>query len=155
MSKRVLITSLIGLAVVGGVAAGAVAVTSASAATATPTKLTVANGTARYVAPSVGAAGSLTFTADVRDDSGVERLKVIAWPASSQLDPTEKDLRHVDDATCVRTSDETSRCTYALKVTQREAADLAKGTWYVSALATAKDGDTSFVPRAATFRVTG
>jgi hypothetical protein len=151
MSKRVLVSSLLGLTVVGGVVAGGLAVTAATAAT----KLTVENGSARYVAPSDATAGSLTFTADVSDDSGVKSFKVLAWPASSKLDPTEKELRGAEAAKCERTSDETSRCTYTLKVTQREAAELAKGTWHVSALATAKDGNTSFVPRAADFQITG
>jgi hypothetical protein len=112
------------------------------------------NGSARYVAPSDADAGELTHATDVSDDSGVRSLKVIAWPASSKLDPTEAELRHVDSATCEATSDETSRCTYTLKVTKEEAAKQPEGTWYVSALTTAKDGDTTFVSRAATFTVT-
>ncbi|WP_328672300.1 DUF5707 domain-containing protein [Streptomyces sp. NBC_00328] len=149
MSKRVLVSSLIGVAVVGGVAAGGYAMAS------TATEPTLENGSARYVAPSGGSTGSLTFTADVRDDSGVRGLKVLAWPASSKLDPTEAELRHADDATCRSTSDDTSRCTYTLKVTKKEAAELDQGTWYVSASAVAEDGDTVFVSRAAAFDVKG
>jgi hypothetical protein len=149
-SKHILFSSLLGVALVGGIAAGGLAMASASS----PTEPTLENGSARYVAPSDGGAGSLTFTADLSDDSGVKGLKVVAWPASSKLDPTEAELRDVEDATCTRTTDETSRCTYTLRVTKAEAADLAKGTWYVSALATAEDGGTTFVPRAATFDVT-
>jgi hypothetical protein len=119
-----------------------------------PTEPTLENVSARYVAPTDSEAGSLTFTADVSDDSGVKDLKVLPWPAGSKLDVTEKDLRHVDSAKCESTSDETSRCTYTLRVTKKEAAELDQGTWYVSALATAKDGDTTFVSRAATFDVT-
>ncbi|TPQ21084.1 DUF5707 domain-containing protein [Streptomyces sporangiiformans] len=148
MSKRIIVSSLIGFAVIGGVAAGGLAVASAA------TELTVENSSARYVAPSGGKAGSITFTADVSDDSGIRGLKVLAWPASSKLDPTEAELRSVDSATCRSTSDDTFRCTYTAKVTKAETAGLAEGTWYVSALATAKDGDTKFVPRAATFDVT-
>ena len=91
---------------------------------------------------------------DVSDDSGVRGLKVLVWPASSKLDPTAAELRSAESAKCRSTSDETSRCTYTLKVTKQEAADLPKGTWYVSALATAEDGGTTFVPRAATFDLT-
>lgn len=145
MSKRILFSSLIGAVVLGGVAAGGIALASA------PTEPTLENGSARYAAPSDDGAGSLTYTVDVNDDSGVRGLKVVVWPASSKLDPTEAELRSVENAKCKSTSDETSRCTYTLKVTEREAADLDKGTWYVSALATAKDGDTTFVPRATTF----
>jgi hypothetical protein len=149
MSKRVLVSSLIGIAVIGGVTAGGLAIASAS------TEPTVENPSARYVAPSGTTAGSLTFTADVSDDSGVRGLKVIAWPASSKADLTEKDMRHVESATCEKTSGETSRCTYKLKVTKAEAAKVDKGTWYVSVLATAEDGDTKFVDRIAKFDIAG
>ncbi|MBV1942605.1 hypothetical protein KUF83_39650 [Streptomyces sp. BV286] len=148
MSKRILLSSLIGAVALGGVAAGGLALASA------PTEPTLEHGSARYTAPSDGSEGSLVYTVDVSDDSGIRGLKVVVWPASSKLDPTEAQLREVESAKCRSTSDETSRCTYTLKVTKREAADLAKGTWYVSALATAKDGDTTSVPRAATFDVT-
>ncbi|MFI1213251.1 DUF5707 domain-containing protein [Streptomyces sp. NPDC020802] len=148
MSKRILLSSLIGAVALGGVAAGGLALASA------PTEPTLEHSSARYTAPSDGSEGSLVYTVDVSDDSGIRGLKVVVWPASSKLDPTEAQLREVESAKCRSTSDETTRCTYTLKVTKREAADLAKGTWYVSALATAKDGDTTSVPRAATFDVT-
>ncbi|MFD8823176.1 DUF5707 domain-containing protein [Streptomyces sp. NPDC059605] len=147
MSKRILMSSLIGATALGAVAAGGLAMAS------TATEPTLENGSARYTAPSGGAAGTLVFTADVSDDSGVRGLKVLAWPASSELDPTEAELRSVADATCLRTTAETSRCTYTLRITEKEAAEAATGTWYVSALATAEDGDTTFVPRAATFEM--
>ncbi|MEU2281846.1 DUF5707 domain-containing protein [Streptomyces sp. NPDC013178] len=148
MSKRTLVSSLIGVVVIGGATVGGIAMASAA------TEPTMENSSARYVAPTDDSAGALTFTADVSDDSGIRGVKVLAWPASSKLDPTEAELRSVDSATCQSTSDETSRCTYTLRVTEDEAAELAKGAWYVSALATAKDGDTTFVSRAATFDVT-
>ncbi len=148
MSKRILFSSLIGAVAIGAVAAGGIALAS------TPTKPTLEHGSARYAAPTGGSAGSFSYTVDVSDDSGVQGLKVMVWPASSKLDPTEAELRSVESATCRSTSDETARCAYTLKVTKREAADLAEGTWYVSALATAEDGDTTFVPHAATFAVT-
>lgn len=149
MSKRIIVSSVVGVLALGGVAAGGLALASAA------TKLTVENTSARYVAPTGGKAGSVTFTADVSDNSGVKGLKVIAWPASSKLDPTEAEMAHVDSADCRSTSDETSRCTYTLKVTKVEAAELAKGTWHITALATAKDGDTEFVAPAVSFEVTG
>ncbi|WP_328897084.1 DUF5707 domain-containing protein [Streptomyces sp. NBC_00236] len=148
MSKRVLVPSLIGAVALGAVAAGGYAM-----ATAT-TEPSVKNGSAHYAAPSPRGAGALRYTADVSDDSGVRSLKVLAWPTSSKLDPTEAEMRSVDAATCRSTSDTTSRCTYTLKVTQQDAAGLAEGAWDVSVLVTAKDGDTKFVPRAATFTVT-
>jgi hypothetical protein len=151
MSKRALLFSLAGVAAVGGVVAGGLAASAAS----TPEKPALENGSAHYTAPSASGAGSFTYTVDVSDNSGIRGLKVVAWPASSKLNPTEADLRSVESATCKATSDDTSRCTYTLKITKKEAADAAKGTWYVSALATAKDGDTTFVSKAATFDVTG
>lgn len=155
MSKRIVVASLVGVLAIGGIAAGGIAVASATTKSPTRTETTVENTSVRYVAPSGSGAGSLTFTADVSDDSGVKGLKVIVWPASSKLDPTEAELRHVDSATCERTTDETSRCTYSLKITKQDAADMDKGTWYVSALATAKDGGTAFAPRVAAFDVAG
>ncbi|WP_326810804.1 DUF5707 domain-containing protein [Streptomyces scopuliridis] len=140
MSKRIVIPSLIGALAIGGIAVGM--------ASAAPAKPTVENGSARYTA------GSLTFTAKVTDNSGVRGLKVLAWPKSSDLKPTAEEMAHVESATCKKSTAETSVCTYTLKVTQKEAADLPKGTWYVSALATAKDGDKTFVPEAAVFSVT-
>ncbi|WP_030864770.1 DUF5707 domain-containing protein [Streptomyces sp. NRRL S-37] len=148
MSKRVLVPSVIGLVTLGAFAAGGYAMAS------TDTEPTVENGSAGYTAPSRTSEGKLSFTADVGDDSGVREVRVVAWPASSGLDPAEAELRYVDKAECRGTSDGTSRCTYTLKVTRQDAADLAEGTWYVSVLATAKDGGTTFVPRAATFDVT-
>ena len=151
MSKRALVSSLVGVAAVGGVVAAGLAASAAS----TLTEPTLTNGSAHYTAPTASAVGSFTYTVDVTDNSGVRGLKVVAWPASSKLNPTEADLRHVESATCKSTSDDTSRCTYTFKVTKKEAADAAKGTWYVSALATAKDGDTTFVSKATAFDVAG
>ena len=150
MSKRVLVSSIVGVVALGGVAATGLAI----ASTDTPKKPTVENTSTRYVPPSADLTGSLTFTADVSDDSGIRSLKVLAWPASSGLDPTAKELRSVENATCRSTSDDTSRCTYILKVTKAEAAELAEGTWHISTLATAKDGDTEFAPRTSEFTVT-
>ncbi|MHB9861356.1 DUF5707 domain-containing protein [Streptomyces sp. YIM S03343] len=147
MSKRIVVSSLIGITALGAVAAGGYAMAS------TNSKPTLKNGSAHYTAPSGNKAGSFTFAADVSDDSGIRGLKVLVWPASSKLDPNEAELRHVESATCRSTSDETTHCVYTLKVTTKDAADLDPGTWKVSALATAKDGDTLFVPQATAFEV--
>lgn len=147
MSKRTLVPFLVGIVTLGGITAGGIAVASANG------RPTLDNSSAHYVAPSDGKAGSLTFTADVSDDSGILGLKVLAWPASSKLDPTAAELRHAESAQCESLSDEKARCTYTLKVTRTQAADLAKGTWYISTLATAEDGDASFESRAATFEI--
>ncbi|MFJ1898755.1 DUF5707 domain-containing protein [Streptomyces sp. NPDC088115] len=148
MSKRILFSSLIGAVALGAVASGSFALASPS------TEPTLEHSSAHYAAPSGGSAGSFTYTVDVSDDSGVRGLKFLAWPASSKLNPTEAELRSAESAKCRSISDETARCTYTLKVTKRDAADLPKGTWYVSALATAADGGTAFVARAAAFDLT-
>ncbi|WP_326691583.1 MULTISPECIES: DUF5707 domain-containing protein [unclassified Streptomyces] len=148
MSKRVVVSSVIGAVAVGGIAIGGVAVATS------PAELTVDNSSARYTAPTSEAEGSLTFTAEVTDDSGARGLKVLAWPKSSDLKPKEKEMADAENATCKKSSEETYKCSYVLKVTSKDAAELAKGTWHVSALAKAKDGDTVFVPKAASFKVT-
>ncbi|MFD6423037.1 DUF5707 domain-containing protein [Streptomyces sp. NPDC060198] len=147
-SKRVLVSSAVGVVALGAIAAGGYAMAS------TTTELTVENSSVLYTAPTSRSAGKLSYSADVSDDSGVRSLKDVAWPKSSKLDPTAAELRHVDGATCRSTSDETVHCTYAPTVSKRDADESADGTWYVSVLATAKDGDTEFVARAATFEVT-
>ncbi|MEU9088703.1 DUF5707 domain-containing protein [Streptomyces sp. NPDC048428] len=149
MSKRALVPSLIGAVAIGSVAVGSFAM-----ADTVDRKPVLKDGSVRYTAPTDTVAGTFTFTAKVSDDSGIRGLKVIAWPASSKLDPTEAELREVDDATCRSLSDETSRCTYRLTVTKKEAAELDRGTWYISALATANDGNTLFLPHAASVDIT-
>ncbi|GAA2067095.1 hypothetical protein GCM10009801_14120 [Streptomyces albiaxialis] len=151
MNKRIVIRSFITVAV-GGVVAGGVALGSASASG--PTEPTLEESEARYVAPSSGTEGSVTFTAKVPHDSGISDLKVLAWPKSSGLKPKAAEMADAESATCEASSDTTSTCTYTLKATAEEAAGLEKGTWHVSVLAKAEDGGTRFVPEAADFEVT-
>lgn len=147
MSKRIVATSLVGAV---AVTAGTIAlVTSADAAA--PTKPAITKGAAHYVASTDGA--SLLFTATVADNSGVKNLRVLAWPASSGLAPTADEMKAVESATCKTTSSTISVCTYLVKDSVSQAAALPEGTWYVSALATAKDHDTTFAPKAAAFTV--
>lgn len=148
MSKRVIVSMLVGLLTAGAFTAGGIALADSG------TGPSLENASARFVAPASDKAGSLTFTADVSDDAGVLDLKVLVWPASSKLDPTETELELAENAKCVSTSDETVRCTYTLTVTEQDAAESAKGTWHVSALATANDGDRTFAPKAASFDIT-
>lgn len=141
MSKRLVMTSLVAIAIAGGTAAAGLAMAS------DPTDPTLKNTSARYEA------GTLTFTTDASDDSGIRGVKVLAWPASSKLDPTEKELRSAEAAACERTDDDTSRCTYTLSATKEEAATQPEGTWYVTTLTESVDDTTTFTPRAATFTV--
>ncbi|MEV0023195.1 DUF5707 domain-containing protein [Streptomyces atroolivaceus] len=71
MSKRVLLPSLLGAAVIGAVTTEGLAMAS------TATEPTVKKESVHYVAPEGSRAGSLTFTAKVHDDSGVRGLKVL------------------------------------------------------------------------------
>ncbi|GAA2635008.1 DUF5707 domain-containing protein [Streptomyces axinellae] len=147
MSKRAIAVSVAGAVAVGGIAAGGVAAATAS------TPLTVQSTSARYTAPTSGNDGALTVTAKVSDDSGVRGVKVLAWPKSSGLEPKKKEMTHAENATCKETGEERATCTYVLKVTPKDAARPAKGTWYVATLATAEDGDTAFDPKAASFSI--
>ncbi|MFC9604965.1 DUF5707 domain-containing protein [Streptomyces niveus] len=147
ISVRAVLVSLGGAAVIGGVAVAGMA-----SATA-PSQPAVDNASARFVAPTGDTRGAFSFAADVADDSGVKNLKVLAWPKASGLDVTAKEMEHVEDAVCERVDDDRSTCTYTLRITEREAAELEKGEWTVSALLTARDGGTKFVPEAATVTV--
>ncbi|MER8058132.1 MULTISPECIES: DUF5707 domain-containing protein [unclassified Streptomyces] len=144
MSKRLVVSSLVGAAAVASAVAFA---TSADAAA--PAEPTISKAAARYTTSTAGA--SLTFTATVADSSGVKSLKVLAWPASSGLAPTADEMKAVEGAKCKATSTTTSVCTYTAKSSARESAALPEGTWYVSVLATAKDHGTTFEPKATTF----
>ncbi|MFJ3231138.1 DUF5707 domain-containing protein [Streptomyces sp. NPDC086787] len=149
MSRRVLLPSLVAVAVLG--AAGAYAV--AQASESGPGSPEVKNGSATYVAPTAGRDGSFTFTSRVSDDSGVREVKVLAWPASMKPAPTAKEMAAVESATCEPTGHGASKCRYTTKVTAAEAATTPAGSWHVAVLVTAKDGDTKFVPRAGAFTV--
>ncbi|CAM5521453.1 hypothetical protein SALBM135S_02130 [Streptomyces alboniger] len=101
MSKRILpsplagavgTVGLVGVVVLGAVAAGGLA----AAAGKDGAGPSLTDASARYTAPSGDGPGSLTFTADVGDSSGVRGMKVLPWPVSSKLDPTEAELRHVE-----------------------------------------------------------
>ncbi|MFQ6144544.1 DUF5707 domain-containing protein [Streptomyces seoulensis] len=148
MSKRLVISSL---AAAAAVAAGTVVFVS-SADAAVPAKPEISKATAHYTRTAGGSA-SLTFSATVADNSGVKSLRVLAWPASSGLAPRAGEMREVEEATCKATSATASECTYTVKSSAKEAAALPEGTWHVSALATAKDHNTTFAPQAATFTV--
>lgn len=75
MSQRVIVSSLVGIAALGAVAAGGYAVAFTGSK---PTALK--NGSAHYTAPSGGKAGSFTFTTDVTGGSGIRGLKVLVRP---------------------------------------------------------------------------
>ncbi|MEW2450967.1 DUF5707 domain-containing protein [Streptomyces parvulus] len=150
MSRRIILGSAAALVVLGG--AGAFAL--AQAGEQPPT---LNESTARYVAPAADREGSFTFTTAVTAPSGVKSLKVMAWPADSSFvakDPlTEKELAAAESAACKPIGDDASRCTYRVTVTAAEAAESAKGRWYVATLVTADNGDTAFNDRTATFTV--
>ncbi|MEV8284490.1 DUF5707 domain-containing protein [Streptomyces niveus] len=147
MSKRVVLTSLVGAAAVAGVAVAGIA-----SATA-PSAPTVDNASARFLPPSADTGGTFAFAADVADDSGVKNLKVLAWPNSSDLKPTAEEMEHAENAACERVDDEKSTCAYTLPVSGQEAEGMRKGDWTISVLLTARDGEKKFVPEATTINI--
>ncbi|WNF28985.1 DUF5707 domain-containing protein [Streptomyces sp. C11-1] len=150
MPKRaVTISALAGVALLAG--AGAYAF----AGEARSTGPEVTHASVAYVAPGAGQDGSLTFTAEVADDSGVRGLKVLAWPTSMAPAPNAEEMAHAEPAACEPAGAETARCTYTVKVTAADAAESPKGAWNVAVLASAKDGGRAFAPKAADFTVEG
>ena len=145
LSQRVVLSSVAGAVAVGVVTVGGIASATASS------EPTLERSSARFVAPSDGAKGSLTFTTEAADDSGVKSLKVLAWPNDSELEPTAEELERAERATCESTGDETSKCTYTLPLSESEAEGMERGEWTVSALLTSEDGEKKFVPEAASF----
>ncbi|MGC0343579.1 DUF5707 domain-containing protein [Streptomyces sp. SLBN-8D4] len=149
MSRRIVLSVVSGVVVLGG--AGAFAL--AYAGDQSPT---LAHSTARYTAPDGDRAGSLTFTTDVTESSGVKSVKVLAWPANSSFAKqglTTKDMAAVESAVCKPSGGDTERCTYKVTVTRADADDSPQGAWHVAVLATAKDGDTTLDTKAADFKV--
>ncbi|MFG3257151.1 DUF5707 domain-containing protein [Streptomyces sp. NPDC048172] len=145
ISRRVGLVSLLGAVALAGITI-ALASTNASPSSSEPT---VEDASAHFVAPSNGIDGAFTFTANTADDSGVRHLKVLAWPEAGKK-PTARDLAHADRARCKKIGQEKARCTYTLRVNEQEADGLTRGRWIISTLLTGRDGDTRFVPRAAT-----
>ncbi|MEU6143034.1 DUF5707 domain-containing protein [Streptomyces sp. NPDC047081] len=116
---------------------------------------TLAHSTARYTAPAGDHDGSLVFTTDVTASSGVKSLKVLAWPAGSEIgkDVTAKEMAEVESATCKPAADDTARCTYTAPVTATDAAASPHGTWHIAVLATAKNGTKTLDNKAADFKI--
>jgi hypothetical protein len=100
--------------------------------------------------------GSLAFTADVTASSGVESVRVLAWPATSSLakkGPTAKEMAGEESAVCKPSGADTARCAYKVTVSRADAVGSLRGLWHVAVLATAKDGETTLKARAADFTV--
>ncbi|WEH13650.1 DUF5707 domain-containing protein [Streptomyces sp. VNUA24] len=138
MSRRTVLSVAAGVVVLG--AAGALTLAHAG-----DQSVKLAHGTARYVAPEGGRDGSLTFTTDVTASSGVESVKVLAWPQHSSFaeeGPTAKDMAAVESAVCKPSGKDTVHCTYRVGVTAADAQSSPRGAWHVAVLATAKDGTT-------------
>ncbi|MFE8972485.1 DUF5707 domain-containing protein [Streptomyces cyaneofuscatus] len=154
MSQRaVTISALAGAALLAGAGAYAFAGETGGSGSTGPE---VTKASAAYVAPTADKDGSLTFTAEVSDDSGVRNLKVLAWPASMTPAPDAEDMAHVESAACEpsgSSGDKAALCTYTVKVTSAEAAESPNGAWHVGVLASAENGGTTFAPKAAGFTV--
>ncbi|MFD9404970.1 DUF5707 domain-containing protein [Streptomyces sp. NPDC060011] len=147
MSRRLIVSVLAGVVVVGGAGAFALAYAGEQ-----PPALS--HSTARYSAPAGDRDGSLTFTTEVKASSGVESVKVLAWPASSSLAKpglTVREMADAESAVCTPSGHDTVRCTYKVAVTRAEADKSPRGRWHVAVLATGKDGDTTLKTKAADF----
>ncbi|MEU3254429.1 DUF5707 domain-containing protein [Streptomyces sp. NPDC006997] len=152
MSARLLLSSLAGVAVLGGGAVAAFALV--GTADAAPARPTVDEAEATSVV--LGVPGeAFTFTTTVTDDSGVRSVRVLPWPENSKLDPTADEMEFAETATCEATSATTSVCTYTAPIDAgRDAATMPTGVWNTAVLVTAEDGDTTFSADATTFDVT-
>ena len=146
ISRRVGLASLAGVVALAGITLVLVSANGSPSST----EPAVEDTTAHFVAPSNGIDGAFTFTADTADDSGVRHLKVLPWPEAGGKQPTAAKTTHAPRARCKPVSQEKARCTYALRIDEKEAKGLKRGKWTISVLLTARDGDTKFVPRAAT-----
>ncbi|MGM9385591.1 DUF5707 domain-containing protein [Streptomyces antibioticus] len=149
MSRRIALSVAAGLVVLGG--AGAFAL--AHAGEQAPS---LAGGTARYTAPDGDREGSLSFVTDVTAGSGVQSVKVLAWPEDSSLaekELTPSDMAAAERADCTPSGKDTVRCSYTVQVTGADAASSPRGRWHVAVLATAQDGTSTLDPEAAGFTV--
>ncbi|MFJ3821370.1 DUF5707 domain-containing protein [Streptomyces nodosus] len=149
MSRRIALSVAAGVVVLGG--AGAFAL--AHAEEQTPA---LAHSSARYTAPDKDRDGSLDFATDVTASSGVQNVKVLAWPQKSSFAEkglTVKDMAAAESAVCTPSGQNTVRCTYAVEVTAAGAEESPRGAWHVAVLATAKDGTTTLDTEAAGFTV--
>ncbi|MCX4737062.1 DUF5707 domain-containing protein [Streptomyces antibioticus] len=151
MSRRIALSVAAGLVVLGGAGAGAFAL--AHAGEQAPT---LAGATARYTAPDGDREGSLSFVTDVTAGSGVQSVKVLAWPEDSSLaekELTPSDMAAAEPADCTPSGKDTVRCSYTVQVTGADAASSPRGRWHVAVLATAQDGTSTLDPEAAGFTV--
>ncbi|MCG7205705.1 DUF5707 domain-containing protein [Streptomyces arenae] len=151
MSRRIALSVVAGVVVLGG--AGAFALAYAGDQDKAPV---LAHSSARYTAPAGGHGGSLSFTTEVTASSGVKSLKVLAWPEKSELAgklPTAKEMTEVESATCTPAGGHTARCVYEVAVPAADAASSPHGAWHVAVLATAVDGSTTLDHKAAGFTV--
>ncbi|MFD0315784.1 DUF5707 domain-containing protein [Streptomyces flavalbus] len=152
MSARLLLSSLAGVAVLGGGALAAVALV--GTADAAPARPTIDKAKATSVV--LGVSGeTFTFTTTVSDNSGIKSVRVLPWPEGSKLDPKAAEMEYAEPTTCEATSATTSVCTYTTPLDkEKDAATMPTGTWNMAVLVTAKDEDTTFSAKATTFHVT-
>ncbi|WP_089107468.1 DUF5707 domain-containing protein [Streptomyces hyaluromycini] len=149
MSRRIALSVVAGVVVLGG--AGAFALAYAGDQDPSPA---LAHSTVRYTAPDGGRDGSLSFTTEVTAPSGVKNLKVLAWPEKSEFAKkplTAKDMAEVASATCTPAGGHTVRCVYKGGMTAADIASSPHGAWHIAVLATAKDGHTTLDTKAAGF----
>ncbi|MFG2953169.1 DUF5707 domain-containing protein [Streptomyces sp. NPDC048291] len=151
MSRRIALSVVAGVVVLGG--AGAFALAYAGDQDPAPA---LAHTAVQYTAPEAGHKGSFSFTTEVSAPSGVKSLKVLAWPEKSEFAKkhlTAKEMTQVESATCTPAGGNTVRCVYKDTMSAADVASSVHGTWHVAVLATAKDGHTTFDTQAADFTI--
>ncbi|MGA5700315.1 DUF5707 domain-containing protein [Peterkaempfera bronchialis] len=141
---------------IGALALGVLAAPAASAATAAGNpapKITKAVVSSLVLGPKT----TKTWTASVTvtDESGIKGVKLMPWPAMvPDFAPKASDVADEGAAaTCKATSATTSVCTYKESINSHAdlGDNLGAGRWYVAVQVTAKDGGTTFAPKATSF----
>ncbi|NJQ08323.1 DUF5707 domain-containing protein [Streptomyces lonarensis] len=160
MNKRVLVSLVAGLAAVGAVAAGGIAV----AAGGPSDKLTLSDAHAEWVSAPNGTAVSLTvttdFTGDFSGDSALKTVQVVALPEDFEDGILREIISYEDPAECETVSEKRVSCVYAVtddgdydEEEYEGYIEALAGEWTVSVLAETEGGETLFVKEATTFTV--
>lgn len=157
MSARLSIPTLAGAIFLCGITVAAVPLFGTADATVPASTPTIENASATPLALGTTGTKTFTFSMTVTDRSGIKGVKVLTWPKSSNLNPTQKELAYVDveNAICTPSSVTTSVCTYTFTVDERkDAAKVPMGIWYTAVLITANDNEKTFSANTATFTIT-
>ena len=155
MSARLTVPTLAGVVFLSGLTVAAVPLFGTADAAGQPSTPTIKKSSATSLTLGTTGTKTFTFSMTVTDSSGIKGAKVVTWPKSSNLNPTQEELAYVEDATCTPSSATTSVCTYTYTIDERkDSATVPTGLWYTAVLITANDGEKAFSANAATFTIT-